>query len=288
MKYYAVSIPKFGENQSEDSYCIHAEKNCFVVADGAGGVGIFAKEWADTLTRAISSVEQANPEYIKALKIKFYNEREQFLDLNLDYFADKFFQEGSASTLVLADFGVDLWEMEYHFYAQGQSILSEHNQQFLYPLKLWAYGDSGIFVYQKATNNIETNLGIQHFVNAPYLINCIEPELNVAKIYTKALYVSKGDIVILASDAIALYLRLIMAFEQKDEEMLQKIIHQGSAFSERVWLMKNMQNLPTFYQAIQSFLQNMTSDEQFSSYCQFLQTQNLIDYDDYTLLVIII
>jgi hypothetical protein len=88
-----------------------------------------------------------------------------------------------------------------------------------------------------------------------------------------------------------LYLRILLAFDANQQEFLNEVLKQGSAYSARVSLMqqlKNSKSLPSFYETIQEYKEKLRSDTEaeFRNHLQHLLSQNLIDIDDYTMVII--
>jgi hypothetical protein len=262
MKFYAQSIAKWDEHENEDQWKYHPETQSFVLADGAGGIGIFSKQWAEKLTQSLRTID--NPEdflqKIYQLKIEFYKQQEEFLEANPQYFAEKFFEEGSAATLLLAQITND-------------------------KIKLFAYGDSGLFIFNPHTNHVKTNLKTEHFTDYPTLINCKDPYIKKECIFFDTHCSNEGDLLILGSDALAKYLYLIYLFESKNKEILENIKNTQTFISEIIHRMQQKQ-LPSFSEAIQHFQGALQTEENFTMYCKQLYDEGFIEYDDYTLIIV--
>lgn len=262
MKCYAQTLTKFGEKNNEDSFAIH--DNFYVLSDGAGGLGMFAKEWADTLTHNLKHFTDFNTleTEIHQLKIQFYEKQENFLEHHREYFADKFFTEGSAATLVLA----------------GCIENSIH---------LISYGDSGVFAYNKQTKSLTTNLNADILSSYPELINCISSNIHSNKWYHKVLCLAKVDYLILASDAVAQYLRLVYAVNHNEKDFLEQLYSLKTAISSKVeFFLKHKAVLPCFDELIQRCIHALASSDTFEQFCKELHEKQFLDYDDYTLMII--
>lgn len=263
MKYRGQSISKRGNNENEDHWYFHQEKRCFTLADGAGGVGVFAKEWAVELTESINNLHSLERVItnIQKLKIEFYQERELFLEAHPNYFADKFFEEGSAATLL------------------GAQLTSNS------ALKMLSYGDSGIFLYKVKTKRLMTNLTVEHFGDFPLLINCNEPETNAQGFFYEELIYEEGDMLVLCSDAVAKYLYLVYLFDIQNHQELEILLGNKNASSEIVLKMLHMAQFD-FTATLEQFEESLITEISFTSFCNHLYEQGLLEYDDYTLVIV--
>jgi serine/threonine protein phosphatase PrpC len=263
MIYQAQSIAKWGETENEDSWFFHHNTSCFTLADGAGGVGLFSKEWAQTLAESIEHLPSNNGvlKKIHELKIDFYNRQEAFLEKNPEYFSDKFFEEGSAATLLVSQL------------AEGQKI------------KTLAYGDSGFFLYHSRENSLETNIKPDHLIDLPILLNSKEPSTREDALFYDELSYEPGDTLILVSDALAQYLFLIHLFECRKHDILDLLLSQQTSVSDKVRKLQRRE-LFSFFETIQQFKFALTSENSFSEHCKNLFDEGLIDYDDYTMILV--
>ena len=115
MKYLAQTTPKpNNEEGRKNQDAIQIELNqvenvsYFALADGAGGYGAFNSEWAQLLVdncpaKPIQSTNEID-NWITAIYQDFYKNAEESLKTK-EYLVNKFYKEGSASTLVACWFG---------------------------------------------------------------------------------------------------------------------------------------------------------------------------------------
>ncbi|MCS6795202.1 MAG: hypothetical protein NZ516_04515 [Raineya sp.] len=267
MKVQAQSIARFGEQENEDSFKVQENERVFLLADGAGGLGLFAREWAEWLTQQIppTGSREGFLQFLWEQKVSFYEQREKFLQNNSVYedFADKFFLEGSASTLLVADGR-----------KEGK-------------IKLISYGDSGIFLYKRRSKELITNLQLSHFVELPVLINCLDKDLQEEYLFWQEVEWCEGDCLLLVSDALAQYFRLVYAFERQERDFLEALKKPKTAISAKVAAMEAQNHVEWHFEVILQELEEVLQDtKSFRDYCYFLWKGNFLEYDDYTAILV--
>lgn len=103
---YGVSIPKLNDNiPNEDSFC--KSDNLIAVSDGAGGCGLFAREWSKYLLRHIPKKRVITcfaefDKWVDGIWEAFYNEYEAVAKVGDGIFLNKFYNEGACATVAAA------------------------------------------------------------------------------------------------------------------------------------------------------------------------------------------
>ena len=103
---YGVSIPKLNDNiPNEDSLC--KSDNLIAVSDGAGGCGLFAREWSKYLLRHIPKKRVITcfaefDKWVDGIWEAFYNEYEAVAKAGDGIFLNKFYNEGACATVAAA------------------------------------------------------------------------------------------------------------------------------------------------------------------------------------------
>jgi serine/threonine protein phosphatase PrpC len=264
------SCSKKGEVENEDHY--RAQSNLLVVADGAGGAGIYSGEWSEYLVNIIPDQPVINPAELEDLLDSkwedfFNNCREKSADQDV---RAKFLNEGSYSTLS----------------AVWLSDLDEHGAKLDY----LAIGDSPILVINPGDGIFRTSIhNISDFSNPPKLINWKQSPLP-EYVSSNSFSINKGDYVVLCSDALGQYLLLTDAlFKEAKEE--QKCLGEIRAMPYRLAnLLERLEGEPFlrqnwFEEIFEVILTNSGSQDEFQNYVYGLCDKGLVESDDYTLLV---
>ena len=153
---YGVSIPKLNDNiPNEDSFC--KSDNLIAVSDGAGGCGLFAREWSKYLLRhiprkrAITSFVEFDA-WVDGIWEAFYNEYETVAKAGDGIFLNKFYNEGACATVAAA------WRV------------SDEECRWV------AYGDSVVFHYNRKSKSLEHSFTrLADFSRPPMLVSCKDP-----------------------------------------------------------------------------------------------------------------
>lgn len=180
-------IEKDNESMNEDVCFV--SKNKIGIADGAGGVGIFCKDWASYLlnkTPEYSFNSKAEiPIWYNKIREDFYNEIQKKTKEYDDFVIDKFEKEGSFSTLSI------VWIVEDE-------------------LKVFSIGDSGVFCFKKTDENDYKLVALKPYIfyddinSSPYLLNWNQ-EITSHYDY---FYLKREDVdlIIIASDSISRFI----------------------------------------------------------------------------------
>ncbi|MEI7581775.1 hypothetical protein [Runella sp.] len=253
------SISKTLSELPEDRFRI--DENVIALADGAGGMGVYAGEWASYLCEHLPS-EPWND--FSAFEKWLDNIWEQFFDLyqaqsqNTNW-AAKFIDEGSASTLIA------VWP-QYH--------------------KAAVYGDSVLFVYDSKHDKLSASLASPlEFNESPYLINWREPALEVG---FRLIDLPKQAEIWLASDTLAQYLwgTFLQSSSNSDDQRQFREVCQLPSRLGGLW--ENIARLPlqSFEKdVLQPLKSALTSENGFREYVEKLQSQKMLGIDDMTLII---
>jgi hypothetical protein len=172
---------------NEDSW--YKDKNVVAISDGAGGVGILADIWSETLVKTIpltTPFHDCNEldNWIALFWEGFYEKYSKELS-NDPWQIKKFEDEGSLATLAA------LWKIDENKF------------------KYQSYGDSALFIYDtkegvlKIQNNIKS---INFFGTSPALINWKTEQHSAEYFYQQDILLQENEEIILATDGIAMYI----------------------------------------------------------------------------------
>lgn len=247
------------ERKNEDAICV--KPNCVAVADGAGGIGIFADKWADTLTRNIpenafcdiSELEN----YIASLWDDFYTGNITLLG-NDPWKIKKFENEGSSATLAV------LWKTE--------------ENKYIYQ----SYGDTACFVFNTENESlkIQDNLkDINDFSLAPNLINWKDENLLAQAFYNQEITLLDNEEIIIASDGIAVY--IYAAYLVYSKNFNYENIKEAKTIKIIDYFKKNPIN--SFSEWLNLLRDSLKNKENFISLCKEWQANKALPNDDYTI-----
>ncbi len=253
------SISKTPSQLPEDRFWI--DVTVIALADGAGGMGVYAGEWASYLCKYLPSEPWAD---FSAFEEWLDNIWEQFFDpyqaqsQNTNW-AAKFIEEGSASTLIA------VWPQYY---------------------KAAVYGDSVLFTYDATQGTLSASLSSPlEFNESPYLINWREPVLEVG---FRLIDLPKQTEIWLASDTLAQYLWgtfLKLSSNSDDQRQFREICKLPSRLGG---LWENIARLPlqSFEKdVVQPLKSALASENGFREYVEKQQSQKVLGIDDMTLII---
>lgn len=253
------SISKTLSQLPEDRFRV--DENVIALADGAGGMGVYAGEWASYLCKHLPPEPWTD---FAAFEKWLNNIWEQFFDpyqaqSQNTHWAAKFIEEGSASTLIA------VWP-QYH--------------------KAAVYGDSVLFVYDENQSSLLASLSSPlEFNESPYLINWREPVLEVG---FQLIELPRRAEIWLASDTLAQYLWgtfLKSSSNSEDQRQFREVCKLPSRLGG---LWDNIDRLPlrSFQmEVVQPLKLALTSENSFRKYVEQLQLQKILGIDDMTLII---
>ncbi len=246
---------------NEDS--ILTNKHVMAISDGAGGYGIFAKEWSEYLLHKLP--EQPFDTFENFVKWtdsiweEFYENQNKKLEQYDTFVINKFNNEGSAATLAVA------WYFENR-------------------IEWISYGDSALFVYNARKDKMRflSIKTLETYETNPHLINWKDiPKKNAYSSGT--FHLEKDDLVIIASDALACYITMTY-YAYKNEETVNRCANKqgklGIIAKNVLEYVKNMEKSKNFYDY---FLKPLLSEQNFRSHIENLYNHGMILNDDYSL-----
>lgn len=283
MEYFAQTVHNFSEkeaNQNEDAkiHKVDSRNGLFAICDGAGGAGVFSKEWANFLVNSIpddSRILFEDPQaWFVELSQRFYSEvidKKDLSDLLLD---KKVHRDGSYSTISVC------W-------------INEEQRK----ITLSSIGDSCCFYFTKQNKNEPfqlkhmTSLNEQNslFEN-PNLVNWNNLDLPT---FPKHEFQIENDyVVVLASDSLAKWLLTNIFVLQPDffnvsnfnQSFLDSLV--DARFGKVIESIKQSQSTFTINELIKKIHMITKSKNSFEAYIKELVDTNEIEKDDCTLILI--
>lgn len=262
----AHTLSKGLVEENEDTFRI--TEKFLALADGAGGVGVFAKEWATYLLEHLPDEpfnENSFDEWHKITKEEFKKQQNLFLQQSpeKEFVKNKFQQEGSASTLAVA------W------------LQTRENITTL------TYGDSAILHYQSLDDTLSTSLTISNFIEAPCLVGTQKP-IDAKCLSVRTLSLAPNDLLLIASDALAAY--LIAAYTLSHRQHTEFAQHFRKVLDTPTLLGQIAENLQNFgignYDFRNEILPPLLTDnfQAFAEHIKLLQDKKLMMKDDVTLI----
>jgi len=257
--------PVYTDN--EDACRADDGRGIWAVADGAGGTGIYAGEWAQHL---VFEVPVTPFNAFEALGDWLNNHWETFFnaygeEAKNDYLINhKWISEGSGATLATLHYG---------------------QERFHWSL----YGDAVVLCFSAATNQLRaSNPDVRQFETPPYLLNWLTSPDGVG--FASGTWPHQpGQQYALLSDALGQYLLMAYAVLNGDAHPVQLLAQQSTAFGFRAQTHLDHWSGQTasFHEAVWEPLRSaLASAELFLTYTQQLRTQHLLGPDDYTCLFI--
>lgn len=255
LKAISVTKPEKGNTLCEDSSVLYNEE-FIAVSDGAGGGGVFADKWSQYLvknvpTTPITTFEEFS-EWMEKIWNPFYDEYEKVAQEQGGMLLNKFYDEGSFATLVVA------WK-------------SESNK-----IKWIAYGDSVVFCYDRKTGELKHSFtSLQDFAKPPYLLNWKdEPQTEG---FSAGEFYIDGDVNVFAcSDALAHY--VIMMYEVACGRPIPETNDKNS---DIIALVKTMK--VNFKRDVINPLLKALQHNKLEQYCVDKYHKGLLALDDYSL-----
>jgi hypothetical protein len=262
------SIPKPNETVSEDRFRV--EENLLAVADGAGGTGIFAGEWAAYLLENLPDAPFVTPKdvdtWLEGIWEVFYNQYESQC-ANGDI-RSKFLEEGSFATLAT------VW------LSKAKSGYQAHYRIF---------GDSVVLLFHPQ-NGLEfcSHPDLRIFAESPDLLNWKEaPRLDALMLGNFP--IATNSILLLCSDALEQYLLLTHALYREKTHGEAGQLPQLRAMPVRLSaLLESLENAKYgdkdwLKEVLFPLQQASKSEKDFKTYLYDLVQKGHLATDDYTL-----
>jgi hypothetical protein len=261
---------KYGNHENEDAY--HISPNRFaVVADGAGGAGIYTGEWARYLTDHLPTTAITDYEGLKLfIKENWQSFKEtQISRIEKQEFVSKFLREGSWATLA----------------AVWLPALEDAE-----PIANWmAYGDSAVLHYRPATGKLEGfPEDLKSFEEAPFLVNWKSPP-DPAGFKCGTFTLESDSILILCSDALAQHILIRYALDHPGSSWaldLDSIRQSPRLLGEILEKLDKDGARSPFANIADDFKDALETPEKFKDFVDLLRSRGTLAQDDYTLVVI--
>ncbi len=265
---------------NEDTFVVEMHQNTvFAVSDGAGGSGIFARDWANTLLKNLpdkpfADIKALN-EWIESFWEKFYLEKKQEIEHNtaqnlVDFVKIKFNEEGSFATLLA------VWITENH-------------------IKTVAFGDSTLVVYYPNTKKCVffPYTDVLDYENNPFLLNWHETANE------KGFFAHTFDIdtnfhtplhLYLVTDALAQYLHCAYLATHFPDKLLE-IAHKPCRLADIAQKFLNLleiqhTDIDFFASTLQHLKESLASPLLFKNFIYDLHQKGLLLRDDCTCIAI--
>ena len=270
MSTYAQTIgkeaPAYPDN--EDTYRVDSQAGVWCVADGAGGTGLYAGQWARYL------VEQVPGEPVGDLSALT-----DWLDGRWATFFAQF--QPQAATHYLT-------ERKFMDEGSGATLATLHQRDKT--LYWMIYGDAVVLCFNPLTSQLQVaKPGLSQFESAPYLLNwnsvsqpggfaCGQWTHQPGNTYA-LLSDTLGQFVLMAHDALTGYITELNRLAQTPTALGQRATRHRDfwdrtpqPFNQSVW--KQLRD-------------SLATPDTFAKYTQHLRSQNLLGTDDYTAVLII-
>jgi len=239
---------------SEDSIFINNDDCIVGLADGAGGTGVFAKEWGEFL---ISNLPKS--------PIKSIKDVDNFIDKHWNYFYDdhseisdtflksKFEIEGSSATM----FAIWFTNKELNLFSYGDAIAFKWN---------YKNKDFQVFSSLKDINELNSN---------PYLINWKTESHDESGLYTDSITLQKDEVLLIASDAFAAHIW---------SSYLS--LHSSGVHSNKIATLIQNFSINNFDHFIDELNNIIDNQDLFEKYCKNQVEADTLWNDDCSLLII--
>lgn len=258
-------FPLYVDN--EDAWRVDTAAHLWAVADGAGGTGLYAGEWAQFL------VEQ-----VPAQPFREVAEVAQWVTDHWSRFFDEFQTQAGANYLT---------ELKFLNEGSGATLATLHQQDSL--LHWSVYGDALVLSFNPGTGQLlASNPALSQFTEAPYLLNWLLP--CSAEGFRRGTWIKEpGQQIVLCSDTLGQYLLMGYKALQGDQNELAIVSQLPTGLGTRAMTHQ------TFWQAEvgnfneqvwQPLWQALASTDTFLQHTQYLRSAQLLGGDDYTCILI--
>jgi hypothetical protein len=267
IKAQSVVKPHEDSRHREDRIRID-NPNFIALADGAGGQGLFAGEWADYLLAHIPETPiKTAAEFVQwhnSIKEAFYNQKLEEVKQQIPDMLAKFEREGSLSTLLV------MW------------YVPEESKTYML-----SCGDSALFV---KTKSFWSSISYPEFMNNPHLISCIN-EYPEARVFLKSDDYFETGTYLLCSDALAQYIQAVFLLTHpgdENEAQLKMVEDDYVRLSQYTIDLRKagIAKLDFELDLLQKIRSVAGSEEEFKTCLYQLYDQKLLNYDDYSLIMI--
>ena len=257
------TVAKFGEQAPNEDYA-YADEGCIALSDGAGGCGLYADRWSEYLVTqlpkrdAIQSYEQLDA-WVGEIWQDFYDACEAEAQKGDSMLLNKFYNEGACATLVA------VWRR------------SAQSCQWM------AYGDSLIFVYNRASGELWHSFSaLADFDKAPYLISCKDP-LTPQGFSHGVIELEADSLVFAASDSLSHFILMMYQVSRWEQYQpaLEALIASHSSSSHLIQVARAM----TFdfeRDILEPLIASTASEPAFAEQMRAWYELGLLELDDYS------
>jgi hypothetical protein len=269
MKIKAHSIVKPHEDERHREDRIKTDNPHFLaLADGAGGQGLYAAEWAEHLLNNIPDTPitsgTAFVEWHSALKDAFYDKMLETVKVKIPDMQEKFEREGSLSTLLV------LWPVQ----AENK-------------LYMLSCGDSALF---HTTGHFQSSISYPEFMHNPSLVSCIE-EYPEEKVVVRSYDYDAATTWLMCSDTLAQYIQaaFLLTHPTEENEAQLKLVEDDYVRLSQYTIDLRKLGIAQFdfeKDIMETLWTALDSEEQFKACLYRLHDQKLLGYDDYSLIMI--
>lgn len=256
--------PLYTDN--EDAYYVGATEGHWAVADGAGGTGLYAGEWARFLVARVNEPIMSLTSLTTWLEHYWGGFFAEFQPQAAEHYLTerKFMDEGSAATL---------------------GVLHRRNEYIHWML----YGDAVILRFNPLTNQLTSaRPGLAQFETPPHLLNWNSPPQAEGFGYGEWVH-EPGNAYALLSDALGQY--VLMAHDaltgnRADLERLGQLptaLGQRAAHHLQFWPVQPALFYPLVWQPLR---ESLVCEASFATFTSKLRAYKLLGIDDYTAVLI--
>lgn len=262
---FSTQKPNESTTANEDRFRVSPP--LYAISDGAGGEGLAADKWAETILdqlpdKPFDNLEEIN-DWIGTFCDSFEMSIQEQIQSNPTAI-ERFMLQGSLATLLAT------WVNEeyFHYVSIGDSMLMLYNTE---EKTLWTPHEAN---------------AMQCFNDNPHLIS-LRDITPISQIKLDKKNYNTNDILILATDAIAKLLIVLYQYSKDKNEYLAKkeTLNNPSYLDYLARLEQYCERNPTF--TFESLLQNIQNTEKIAllNYITSLYNDEILSYDDYTFLI---
>lgn len=248
---------------------IKVRETSLSLSDGAGGVGVFAADWANYLVDSLPGSPIKNvddlSEWIGSIWEPFYERNLERAEKD-PFLLKKYESEGSLATLCA------FW-------------FDNHTLDFM------TYGDSMVFLYDRKSKSLVTQSWFHDYYRlrqSPYLLNWKDENIDPSSFCTGRWILSKDKVAIVASDSLAqfLYTYYLCANPDTRNAVLEEI-KIPSKLSDIIDKLKDCP-LGSFDNVLIGLSEALKSenDDAFEQLLYALNSNQMLERDDYSLVIV--
>jgi hypothetical protein len=265
---------KLSEDENEDALRIfeNSNFNLFAMSDGAGGAGIYCKEWANYIVEnqpefPILSNEEANIWFQKISK-SFYEFIKPIVNYDNIFIGERFDSEGSYATLLY----VWVSKTEKKYFLSG-------------------IGDTTLFHFKKTNDDYSISLiepisKQSSLDDNPCLINWQKPTEN--SLLSKCIEYENGDTMIICTDSLSrrIIYQLLLINQFETEQCLSEKINKTYRrdFLEHLKINQRVFKMNEFVAYLRNLI-GMNSKSFRSELTKWVE-RNELEKDDYSFIII--